>query len=86
MLEISINMSWFAQRKTAAFQGPVGVAISHNIQLKNFNVVGDSFLDSPDDDTSLTACRNTTDLFLRASVFIIINHLKLVVNTVFPGL
>jgi hypothetical protein len=56
---------------------PVRVAISQNIQPKNFNVVGDSFLNSPDDDTSRAAYRNTNDLFLRASVFIAINHLKL---------
>lgn len=65
------------KEKATAFQGPVGVSVSQNIQPKNFNVVGDSFLNSPDNNTSLTACRNTNDLFLRASVFIAINHLKL---------
>ena len=53
MLAISVNKSWFAQKmKSNAFQGPVGVAISQNIQPKYCSVAVDSFLTSPNDDTS----------------------------------
>jgi len=54
----------------------VGVAVSQFIQPKNCNVAGDSFLNTPVDDTSLTAYRDTSDLFLPVFAFIVINHLK----------
>jgi len=45
MLASYVNKSWFAQKmKTTAFQGRVGVSVSQNIQPKNCNVAGNSFL------------------------------------------
>jgi hypothetical protein len=57
------------------FLALLGAPYLYDISRLRVKVVGKSFLSNAVDDTPIKACRNTSCLFLQASVFIVIDPL-----------